>query len=147
MMGVTSAANDAFLVLASTAREQTARWVATINLMELAAEEGVSLNFERYRQQLASAKLPPLLQAQFELHAGRGYQTLGEYEAARPWLERAVATATTHSLNQIVFEAELALEQKAPAAAPTRESTVVALPDFLNDIAVELHEMRQMSGR
>jgi Tfp pilus assembly protein PilF len=146
MMGVKSSANDAFLVLASTAREQSARWVATINLMELASEAGTSLQFERYRQQLASAKLPPLLRAQFELHAGRGYQTLGEMDAGRTWLERAVATATAHSLNQIVFEAEQALTRRAPSGTPSRESVVEEVPEFLSDIVVELREMRELAG-
>ena len=142
MLGVKSAARDAFSILAATAQEQYQRWVATINLMELAAEEGVSLQFERHRQQLASAKLPPLLRTQFELHVGRGYQSFGEYSAARTWLERAVRTASEHSLNQFLFEAESALASNEPKAASRATPTPFEVPDDVNEIAAELKEMR-----
>jgi tetratricopeptide (TPR) repeat protein len=146
MLGVKSAARDAFSILAATAQEQYQRWVATINLMELAAEEGVSLQFERYRQQLASAKLPPLLRTQFELHVGRGYQTFGEFATARTWLERAVRSASEHSFNQFLFEAESALASNQPKAAP-RPSTITSdVPVDVSEIVAELREMRELAG-
>ena len=41
---------------------------------------------------------------QFELHAGRGYQALGELELAQSWLERAAGTAKAGgpSIDQVV---------------------------------------------
>ncbi len=142
MLGLKSAARDAFSILAATAQEQYQRWVATINLMELAAEEGVSLQFERFRQQLAGAKLPPLLRTQFELHVGRGYQTFGEYSSARTWLERAARSASSHSLNQFLFEAESALANNEPKDAPRPTATTFEIPDYVNAIAEDLKEMR-----
>ena len=144
-LGVKSAARDAFLIIAATAREQYLRWTATINLMELEAEEGVRLQFERYRQQLASAALPPLLQVHFELHVGRGYHTLGEWELAQSWLERAAGTATSHSFNKLVFEAEDALaknarhEERAPAVA-------FEVPEDVGQIANQIRELRELAG-
>jgi tetratricopeptide (TPR) repeat protein len=146
MLGVKSAAQDAFLILASTAREQYQRWVATINLMELAAEAGVSIQFERHRQQLAAAELPPLLRAQFELHVGRGYQTFGEYTAARTWLERAVHTASEHSFNQLVFEAETALAKKEPKTVERVTAPAFEISEAVSAIATELKEMRELVG-
>lgn len=146
MLGVKSAAQDAFLILAATAREQYQRWVATINLMELAAEERVSIQFERYRQQLASAKLPPLLQTQFELHVGRGYQLFGDHAAARTWLQRAVHTASAHSLNQLLFEAESALERKEPTSVLEAKHATFELPAEVSVIAAELKELRELAG-
>jgi hypothetical protein len=146
MLGVKSAARDAFSILAATAQEQYQRWVATINLMELAAEEGVSLQFERYRQQLASAKLPPLLRTQFELHVGRGYQTFGEFAAARTWLVRAVQSASEHSFNQFLFEAESALAQNQETATTRPATTPFEISDDVNEIVAELKEMREMAG-
>jgi tetratricopeptide (TPR) repeat protein len=146
MLGVKSAAQDAFLILAATAREQYQRWVATINLMELAAEARVSIQFERYRQQLASAKLPPLLQTQFELHVGRGYQTFGDHAAARTWLQRAVRTASEHSLNQLLFEAEAALAKKEPTSIPEMQHVDFELPAEVSMIAAELKELRELAG-
>jgi hypothetical protein len=142
MLGLKSAARDAFSILAATAQEQYQRWVATINLMELAAEEGVSLQFERFRQQLAGAKLPPLLRTQFELHVGRGYQTFGEYSSARTWLERAARSASSHSLNQFLFEAESALANNEPKAAPRPTATTFEIPADVSEIAEDLKEMR-----
>jgi tetratricopeptide (TPR) repeat protein len=139
-LGDKSAARDAFLILASTCREQYLRWTATINLMELAAEDGMSLVFERYRQQLASAKLPPMLQTQFELHAGRGYQIFGEYDLAESWLSRTIATARAHSFNQLAFAAEDALSNNSQPAAPK----IVAPSEIADDVRLIASELRQM---
>ena len=144
-LGVKSAARDAFLLIAATAREQYLRWTATINLMELAGDAGVRLQFERYRQQLASAELPPLLRVQFELHVGRGYQTLGEPELAQSWLQRAAGTAASHSFNKLVFEAEEALARNS---RPMERAPVVAfeVPEDVDEIASEIRELRELAG-
>jgi tetratricopeptide (TPR) repeat protein len=144
-LGVKSAARDAFMLIAATAREQYLRWTATINLMELAADEGMRLQFERHHRQLAGAELPPLLQVQFELHVGRGYQSLGEWKLAQPWLERAAGTATSHSFNKLLFEAEDALakntrhEMRAPAVA-------FEVPSDVGQIANEIRALRELAG-
>jgi tetratricopeptide (TPR) repeat protein len=78
MLGARSAARDAYLILEATCHEQYLRWIAQINLMEIAAQDGSMPLFERYRKNLSSTTLPPLLQAQFLLHAGEGYAALGE---------------------------------------------------------------------
>ena len=147
MLGVKSAARDAFLIIATTAREQYLRWAATINLLELAADESVRLQFERYRQQLANAELPPLLQVQFELHVGRGYQAMGEPGLAQAWLERAAGSAASHSFNKLVFEAEEAL---ATNSQPVQRMPAVALEVELSEdvcqIADEIRELRELAG-
>ena len=143
-LGVKSAARDAFLIIAATAREQYLRWTATINLMELAGDAGVRLQFERYRQQLASAELPPLLRVQFELHVGRGYQTLGELELAQSWLERAAGTAASHSFNKLVFEAEEALAKNSLPVAGT-PAVPFEVPDDVDEIANEIRELRELA--
>jgi hypothetical protein len=145
MLGLKSAARDAFLIIAATAREQYMRWTATINLMELSADERVRIQFERYRQQLVSATLPPMLQAQFELHVGRGYQAFGEYEAAQTWLERAVRTASKHSFNQLAFAAEEALAMEPEPTTPAK-TTHFEMPRDVAKIAEELQRMRELVG-
>jgi tetratricopeptide (TPR) repeat protein len=144
-LGVKSAARDAFLILAATAREQYLRWTATINLMELAGDAGLRLQFERYRQQLSSTELPPLLRVQFELHVGRGYQTLGESELAKSWLERAAGTAASHALNKLVFEAEEALSKNS---RPRERQPAVAfeVPEDVGEIATEIRGLRELAG-
>ena len=143
MLGVRSAARDAFLILAATACEQYQRWIASINLMELAAEDLMELEFERHRRHLAAAPLPPLLRTQFELHAGQGYRQLGNDDAAVQWMERALGTATEHSLNQHIFAAEKALKA---ATAPRRRSAVANEPfaDIPRELELIAHELREM---
>jgi lipoprotein NlpI len=137
---------DAFLILAATAREQYHRWVATINLMELSAEDGMELMFERYRQQLASEALPPILLTQFELHVGKGYQALGDGNAASAWFELALATATRHSFNHFVFAAEDALQSK-PALRPSAPvESQLDVPRDVQLIANEINQMRRLAG-
>ncbi len=146
MLGVKSAARDAFLILAATAQDQYQRWVASINLMELAAEDGVELQFSRYRQQLSALPLPPLLRAQFELHVGRGLQRFGDLSTAANWLHRAHGTAVAHSLNQLVFDIEQALA--SIEAVPNRNvpTTPFDIQREVELIATEIREMRLGAG-
>ena len=64
MLGVRSAARDAYLIVEATAQEQYQRWMASINLMELAARRGSMPLFERYRRSLATVAFPPAQEAQ-----------------------------------------------------------------------------------
>lgn len=146
MLGVKTAARDAFLILAATAREQYQRWAATINLMELSAEDAVEVQFERYRLQLAAANLPPILRTQFELHAGRGYQLFGRYSEAKAWFERALSSASLHSLHQLVFAAEAALDGTAVKRQATPATTVFDIPRDVRLIAAELQQRRRLTG-
>lgn len=141
-LGVFCGARDALLILAATAREQSQRWVSTINLMEIAAADGSMVQFEHYQQQLIGAQLPPNLRVEFELHVGRGYQLLSQFDLAREWLERSLRTAATHSLNRLVFAAEEALandtvQNKRPIAPPANVNLDVV------QIAEEMRVLRE----
>ncbi len=144
-LGVKSAARDAFMILAATAREQYQRWLATINLMELAADDGAELQFERYRQQLATAALPPVLRVQFELDAGRSYQSLGNVQAAEVWLRKALDTASAHSFNRFVFAAEKALNDNQAPRRVKQPSAPLDIPRDVEGIALELKKLRQLT--
>ena len=145
MLGVKSAARDANLILAATARGQFQRWIATINLMELAAEDAVAVQFERYRQQLDVADLPPFLRAQFELHVGRGYQLFGRFSDAKQWLDRALGSATAHSFNQLIFATETALAQNMAPREARVLTTAFDIPRDVRLIATELRERRRLT--
>ena len=146
MLGVKTAARDAFLILAATAREQYQRWAATINLMELSAEDAVEVQFERYRLQLAAVNLPPILRTQFELHTGRGYQLFGRHSEAKEWFERALSTASLHSFNQLAFAAEAALDGTADKRPANPTATVFDIPRDVRLIAAELQQRRKLAG-
>jgi tetratricopeptide (TPR) repeat protein len=146
-LGVRTAARDAFTVIAATSQEQYLRWLASIQLLAIAADDGVGPAFEKYRQELEAKPLPPALRAEFEHETGRGYLRLGHFEEAVHWLTEAVSTANKHGLYQTVFEAESELVEARQArtrqiqAAPYRDIA----PD-ITEVAEAMREMREMAG-
>ncbi|MGH7665388.1 MAG: hypothetical protein ACRENI_14025, partial [Gemmatimonadaceae bacterium] len=108
-MGHREAARDAHVILASTAEEQEIRWIATINLLELATLAGSEPMFERYRAQLRDAKLPPALAAYYHLHVGEGCGRFERYERAQSALQAAITVAEQHGVNEVLMRAEAAL--------------------------------------
>ena len=147
MLGARSVARDAYLILEATAQEQYQRWVAAINLMELAAVEGAATVFERYRRHLLEQPLTPRLETQLHLHVGAGYVDLGEPLAARAALKTARALAERYQLNQLLFEAEQRLSsinEDLPARSPEYR---LDAPD-LREIARELRARgRELASR
>jgi tetratricopeptide (TPR) repeat protein len=110
-LGCRSAARDAHLILAATAQEQYSRWVATINLMELAGLDLREPSFEQYRRELSEGSLPPSLAAVYHLYVGQGYQRFGKFDLAEQSLAHAVDISQTHKLNRYLFQAESALAE------------------------------------
>jgi hypothetical protein len=139
LLGARSVARDAYLVLEATAQEQYQRWVAAINLMEIAAADGSSPLFERYRRQLLEQPLPPTLQAQLFLHIGEGYLRIGEPELARPALKRASSLAERFGYNQLAFAADAGLRALARPTHSAEQSST-ELPADLREIAAEVRE-------
>lgn len=109
-LGARDAARDALVVLAEGAQEQYTRWMARINLLELAVVEGAELVFEQHRRALRGAALPVELAANYHLHVGFGYHAFGRQRAAANELRNARLLASSHSLHQLAFQAERALE-------------------------------------
>ncbi|HXE59144.1 MAG TPA: hypothetical protein VN607_00490, partial [Gemmatimonadaceae bacterium] len=108
-MGLFDAARDANLMLAATAQEQHTRWVAMINLMEIALLDHREVVFEQYRRELQTANLPATLEAHYWYYAGQGHRTFGRDEQAKQALQRAVAAASQHQINEVVIKAEQSL--------------------------------------
>jgi tetratricopeptide (TPR) repeat protein len=143
MLGVRSAARDAYAIIEATAQEQYQRWVATINLMEIAATDGSAPLFERYRKSLADAHMPPTLQAEYQLHVGTGYELLGESDAARAALERARTLAENFGFHQIVFKSEEALSRVADTSQHLSAPAESSAPAHLNDVVEVLGDLRR----
>jgi tetratricopeptide (TPR) repeat protein len=143
MLGVRSAARDAYLIVEATAQEQYQRWAASINLMQIAAEEGAAPLFERYRRTLGSASLPPDLRAQLLIHIGDCYETLGEPQLASDSLARARDVATQYGFNRLVFIAEEKLSEVGKHERAERPRLEPPVPDHVIDIAEGLQTMRQ----
>lgn len=148
-LGCHTAARDAHLILAATAQEQYSRWVAAINLMELAGLDLREPNFEQYRRELSDASLPPSLAAVYHLYVGQGYQRFGKFDLAEQSLVHAVDISQTHKLNRYLFQAESALAELRAGRHLDRPATVEPTPS-VREIAESIRGMRLVavdSGR
>ncbi|MFL5561792.1 MAG: hypothetical protein ACJ79K_09985 [Gemmatimonadaceae bacterium] len=148
-LGVTSAARDAFLVLAATAQEQYVRWTATLNLLELAVLDTNEPSFESYRRELAAIQLPANLEVSYHLQTGKGYAAFGRWERAERSLTNAVELAAKHRLNQLLFAAEEGLRQLEIGKNAARSNTPFVpsvAPESVADVAAAIHQMRALVG-
>src|SRR5215213_1303967 len=69
-MGLRDEARNAYLIAGASAQDATVRWMAQINLMELAYLDFRELTFEQYRRSLVDADLPPYVSAVY--HEAQG---------------------------------------------------------------------------
>jgi tetratricopeptide (TPR) repeat protein len=111
LVGEHAAARDGSLIVAATAQEQDMRWLATINLMELAAKEGRVAEFESCRRQLMMEPLSPQLMASYHRAEGEGYVAFGRVDEARNAFLRMRAVSEEHRLAQSVIESDDALRR------------------------------------
>jgi tetratricopeptide (TPR) repeat protein len=143
-LGVLSAARDAYLVLFATAQEQYTRWAAALNLLEISSLSGEEIFFEQYRKHLNAQSLPPLMATAFALNLGLGYHRFGDTDQARVHLQRAMALAEEHGMNEYLFQAEEALfALNAPASSRTQHSEV---PLDLAEVAGAIRHLRESAG-
>jgi len=148
-LGQHEVATDAYLVLAATAQEQIVRWHAEIALLELSAEHGRELQFDRYRRTLESADLSPQLRVQYCLSVGQGHCLFEHYDSAIAYLEQAAEMAAEHKLHKLVFEAESAIVDakrrervRPPVAVPLSEVDASGL----DEIAEAIESMKELAG-
>jgi hypothetical protein len=141
-IGLRSAARDANLILAATAQEQYTRWVATINLMEIASLDGSEPVFEQYRRELADVDLPPTLRIEYHLQVGRGCRIFGKIDAARTELAKVLQLAEQHRLNEYIFTAERELNELDRGQRLSGRAAAAA-PAGVQDVANALREMRE----
>jgi tetratricopeptide (TPR) repeat protein len=124
-IGMRDAARDAHLVLTATSQIQWVRWQATVNLLELASQDGMEGAFDAYAAQLRRAALGPLLRSHFLLFLGEGLERFGRYETAEQALTEAVDYAVANQIFAVSFKAEEAL-----AAVRTRRPRKTSVPVF-----------------
>ena len=127
-LGLRDAARDAQLVISLTSRYQWVRWQATINLMELAARDGVAGTFESYAKQLKYAALDPRLRSYFLLYYGQGLITLGRQEEGLESIADAREFASRNNIHQVAHEAGAALVEARKVSGS--RVPPVAVPGF-----------------
>jgi tetratricopeptide (TPR) repeat protein len=143
MLGVHTAAKDAYQILEATAQEQYNRWYASINLMEIAAREGSMPLFERYRRVLAATAFPPVLEAQFHLQTAESYEALSQFDAARSAAERARAIAERYGFNHTMFAAEAVVARVTSGQPVVLSLQEISVPSSLREIATTIGELRR----
>ena len=145
-LGIRSAARDAYLILAATAQEQYVRWASVINLMELAAIDGQQTVFEEHRRELASVPLPANLSAYYFYYVGQGYRMFDRMRAAEAALSRAVDIAAANQLNQVLMQAEAALDEIRIGKNPTSPEQLQDASGEVMTVAAAIREMRELAG-
>jgi hypothetical protein len=132
-LGMRDAARDANVLLTVTAQTQWVRWQATVNLLELASQDGMEEAFDSYARQLRGAALGPLLKSYFLLFLGEGLERFRRYEAAEQALSEAADYATENEIFAVSFKAE----EAAVAVRARRVRTTTAAPSFA-DVSQEV---------
>ena len=150
MLGVYSAARDAYLVVAATAQEQYMRWTAMINLLDLAADERRETLFEQYRRELEDVALPPTLATYYYYFVANGHRAFDRPLLAKAAIERAIELATENKLGQWLIKAEQILEdlqkdEVRQRGVELRTNAANWSPEVLG-IAKKMSELRMMAG-
>jgi tetratricopeptide (TPR) repeat protein len=146
-VGRQKVARDAYLVLAATAQEQFIRWNAELCLLELAADQGSELQFDRHRRHLEAADLSPQLRVHYHLNVGRGYGLLHQPENGIRHLEQAMDLAAAHGFNQLIFQAESSLSELRRRETHREKSTSVEFETGnFDDIVLAIESMKEMAG-
>jgi hypothetical protein len=143
MLGVRSAARDAYIIVEATAQEQYQRWMASINLMEIAARDGSYPLFERYRRSLATVPFPPAQEAQYHLQVAESYEALAQPEAAIAAGMRARKIAEAYGFNETLFMADAVLARAKRGEVPVISGPEIPVPDSLREIASTINERRR----
>jgi tetratricopeptide (TPR) repeat protein len=143
MLGVRSAARDAYIIVEATAQEQYQRWMASINLMEIAARDGSYPLFERYRRSLATMPFPPAQEAQYYLQVAESYEALSQPAAAITAGLRARGIAESYGFNETLFMADAVLARMERGEGVVISGPEVPVPDSLREIASTINERRR----
>jgi tetratricopeptide (TPR) repeat protein len=143
MLGVRSAARDAYIIVEATAQEQYQRWTASINLMEIAARDGSMPLFERYRRSLATVAFPPAQEAQYYLQLAESYEALHQPAAAIAAGLRARAIAEAYGFNEKLFAAEAVVARSRAGEVVGAIGAEAPVPESLREIVSTITEMRR----
>jgi tetratricopeptide (TPR) repeat protein len=145
-VGMNDAARDSHLILANTAQLKWVRWQATINLMELAAQDGMLDAFNSYAAELRKAPMGPWLKSHFLLFLGEGLDRFERYEAAEQALSEAIDYATANQIHSVSFKAEDILAAvRSRSRTPTKAPIFTQMPDEVLAAAHAVSELRKVA--
>jgi tetratricopeptide (TPR) repeat protein len=144
-LGMHAPARDAHLVLTATAQTKFVRWLATVNLMELASLDGMEQAFDTYARELARAPMGAWIRSHYLLFLGEGLGRFGRQDAAIEALEEAVRFSESNQIHQIAFKAQdaLATVRSTPRALPNFTPLPAWLPDDVETVVRAISELRK----
>lgn len=148
-LGLWEQSRDGNLVLIATAQEAAVRWMAQINLMQLAYLERREPMFEHYRREVADVDLPPYLEVVYCENSARGLRVFGRLTEATRSFQRMLAVAERHGLNEFTLKAERFLENVEAAADPLEAVAKTRASDPPPELATVAHaitELRILAG-
>ncbi|HEU4720729.1 MAG TPA: tetratricopeptide repeat protein [Gemmatimonadaceae bacterium] len=147
-MGLWNEARDAYLVAGATAQELTVRWMAQINLMELAYLERNEILFEQYHRAVAGIELPPYVDTVYHETRAHGLCVFGRVSEATDAFRRMLDVASRHGLNEFVLKAERALGDVERVTPPfvRSEPEGVQRPTEIFAVADALSRLRAHAG-
>jgi tetratricopeptide (TPR) repeat protein len=147
-MGLWEEARDAYLVAGATAQEVTVRWMAQINLMELAYLDNNEILFEQYRRAVANVPLPPYVETVYHETRAHGLRVFGRIDEATEAFRRMLDIASRHGLNEFVLKAESALKDVSSVAPPLARQAreIVERPAAIGVVAHSLSRLREHAG-
>lgn len=145
-LGLRDAARDAQLLISLTSRYQWVRWQATLNLMELAAQDQVESAFDSYAKELKHAALDPRLRSYFLLYYGQGAIGFGRMDEGRISIREAQEFASRNHIHQVAHEAAAALvesERGSLRGSAPRPLTAGAIPREVFEVAEAICRLRE----
>ncbi len=144
--GYRETARDANRVLLATAREPYVRWLATINLMEIATLDRREVDFTRLRRALAGVALGPIVEAEYLYYGALGDLTFQRRPQAIEALRRAVEIAEQCQLGEVLFRAEAALQRACDDTYTPRSEPSLATPERLAHVSAALSNARTLAA-
>jgi len=146
-LGMIEAARDSNMLLTATAQTRWVRWQATINLMELAGQDGMEEAFDSYASELRNAPMGPWLKSHYLLFLGQGLERFARFDAATEVLAEAVEYASANQIHAVMFRADDALVA-VRSSKRTRAHTVVFdnVPQGVLAAAHSISELRKAAS-
>jgi len=141
-LGMRETARDGYSIVAMTSPHQWVRWQATLNLMELAVEEGDEASFNEHVNQMESAPLDPRLRTYMLYFMAMGYRRFDK-PGASALFEQAGKFARDNKLNQLAFEVESAMVK---GIVPSKEQPAFQPSSELREIAEALVNLRDRAS-
>lgn len=138
-LGMREAARTAYSIVAVTSPHQWVRWQSTLNMMELAIQEGDESTYDILSAQMEGAALDPKLQAYCLYYKALGSRRFGRAVSDSDFTA-ALSYAESHKLSQLAFEIDAA-RRAAPAVTPSVEPT-----NGLLEIAEMIKHLRDQAG-